>query len=154
MLRFFVFLAINFSALAIGSYLMGGSPVENTFYQTIEKAPWTPPGWVFGAAWSLIMLCFTFYLTLLTSNQTFKELRAFYWVFGVQFILNVGWNPTFFYFYQVFLGLIILLLLIIVIAWFCYIGFHKSKMQGVLMLPYFLWLLVAFSLNGYIFLMN
>ena len=42
---FVLFLAINFSALGIGSYLMNNGPTSG-WYLTLNKAPWTPPGWV------------------------------------------------------------------------------------------------------------
>ena len=56
-----IFLIINFAALGIGSFLMGEGP-SGEYYQSTNKAPWTPPGWVFGAAWTLIMVCFSVYM--------------------------------------------------------------------------------------------
>ena len=52
-----LFLLLNFGALAIGSYFMNNGPQSN-WYLTLNKAPWTPPGWVFGVAWTTIMICF------------------------------------------------------------------------------------------------
>jgi hypothetical protein len=48
MLRLILFLIINFGALGIGGLLLG-NPATNEWYQSLNKAPWTPPGWVFGA---------------------------------------------------------------------------------------------------------
>ena len=55
------FLLVNFGGLAIGNWLMNSGP-SSTWYLELNKAPWTPPGWVFGAAWTLIMICFSIYL--------------------------------------------------------------------------------------------
>ena len=52
-----LFLVINFGGLAVGNWLMGAGPTGD-WYTNINKAPWTPPGWVFGASWTLIMICF------------------------------------------------------------------------------------------------
>jgi benzodiazapine receptor len=49
------FLVLNFSALAIGSWLMNNGPITN-WYMNLNQAPWTPPGWVFGIAWTTIMI--------------------------------------------------------------------------------------------------
>ncbi|QLH45180.1 MAG: tryptophan-rich sensory protein [Bacteroidota bacterium] len=27
----------------------------------LATSPWTPPGWVFGFAWTLIMVCYSFF---------------------------------------------------------------------------------------------
>ena len=59
---FVLFLVLNFGALAIGGILMGASPIENNWYQGLNQAPWTPPGFVFGIAWTIIMFCFSIYL--------------------------------------------------------------------------------------------
>lgn len=49
-LVFGLFFIINFGALGLGALLMDSSPIENEWYVQLNKAPWTPPGWVFGAA--------------------------------------------------------------------------------------------------------
>ena len=70
------FLFINFSGLAIGSWLMNNGPLT-IWYQNLNQAPWTPPGWVFGFAWTSIMICFSIYLAYLFrwQNSTFLWLR-------------------------------------------------------------------------------
>ncbi|NRA92357.1 MAG: tryptophan-rich sensory protein, partial [Psychroserpens sp.] len=59
--RFLVFAVINFSALGLGTILMGNG-ATSSWYQQLNKAPWTPEGWVFGAAWFTVMLCFSAYM--------------------------------------------------------------------------------------------
>ena len=87
-----LFLLINFSALGIGSWLMNNGPTSN-WYLTLNKAPWTPPGWVFGVAWTTIMVCFSIYLSYLLNIKT---TNMFWLLFIIQFILNVSWNFVFF----------------------------------------------------------
>ena len=53
--RFLVFLIVNFVALGLGG-MFTGSGVVSDWYQQLNQAPWTPPGWVFGAAWTSIMI--------------------------------------------------------------------------------------------------
>ena len=80
-----LFLLLNFGALAIGSYLMNNGPQSN-WYLSLNKAPWTPPGWVFGVAWTTIMICFSVYLANLIG---LKNSPVFWMLFAVQLILNV-----------------------------------------------------------------
>ncbi|MCF8371094.1 MAG: tryptophan-rich sensory protein [Bacteroidales bacterium] len=151
LLRTIIFLVINFAALGIGG-LFTGAGVPSEWYQTLNKAPWTPPGWVFGAAWTLIMICFSFYMAQgwdKTSNRS-----LFISLFVIQWILNVAWNPIFFKFHAVLFGLIVISLLTILVAWFLFEYAKQFKAWSFFILPYFIWLLIATSLNGYILLKN
>ena len=60
-IRFILFLVLNFAALGVGGlYSEGGATSD--WYNELNRAPWTPPGWVFGVAWTFIMLCFAVYM--------------------------------------------------------------------------------------------
>ncbi len=109
-----VFLFINFGGLAVGSWLMNNGPMTS-WYQGLNKAPWTPPGWVFGVAWTTIMICFSIYLAELFKKHYSKNLL---FLFIIQVILNVSWNYIFFNQHQVLIGLIILVLLTSLIFFF------------------------------------
>lgn len=153
MTKLFLFLLINFSALGIGGALIG-SPAEDTFYQSLNKAPWTPPGWVFGAAWFSIMLCFSFFMYYTTKDITDNFTFTYYSLFAIQFVLNVMWNPVFFKWHFITGGLIIIILLTLLVAWFTYYGFKNHGLVGLWVTPYLIWLLIATSLNAYILIKN
>ena len=150
-LVFGLFFVLNFGALALGSLLMGSSPIENEWYVQLNKAPWTPPGWVFGAAWTTIMLLFTIYLTIQEEEKLNN--KRFLVLFTLQFLTNVLWNPIFFYFHWTLLGMIIMLLLIISLVLMLYY-FKLRSWKSLFLLPYLIWLSVAFSLNAYSWWMN
>jgi translocator protein len=154
MLRFIIFFVLNFSALGLGSLLMGGNPAANDWYQSINKAPWTPPGWVFGFAWTTIMICLTVFMWKLSEQYSTKELKLFYFIYALHWILNVLWNPVFFKYQYILLALIIILILTCIVGWFLVYGYNKISLWALFVLPYFLWLIIATSLNGYIFLRN
>ena len=70
-------------------------------------------------------------------------------------LLNISWNPVFFGLHAVGLGIIILLSLAYCI--FNLVEFTKEKLGwkvAWLGMPYFLWLMVALSLNLYFTIMN
>ena len=83
--RLIIFLLINFGALAIGG-LFTGKGVPSDWYLGLDKAPWTPPGWMFGFAWTAIMICFSIYMAYLWPVVENKNLLIA--LFIVQFILN------------------------------------------------------------------
>ena len=149
--RLVVFLLLNFGALAIGGFFTGEG-VPSNWYADLAKAPWTPPGWVFGAAWTSIMIFFSIYLAYLWPNSKNKTLLVL--LFIVQWILNVGWNPTFFYFHNVAAGLFMITGLTVLVAGFLFLYWNELKTKSILILPYLIWLIIATSLNGYILFNN
>ncbi len=145
-----LFLILNFASLAIGSWLMDDGP-RDIWYQNLTKAPWTPPGWVFGAAWSFIMICFSIYLANLFLKQ--QDSNATF-VYCIQLVLNISWNYAFFNQHQIALGLIILLLLNIVLSYFFFSLSKNITKIRLLLLPYMIWMCIATSLNLYILIHN
>ena len=132
--RVIIFLVLNFSALALGG-LFTGKGVPSDWYMQLNKAPWTPPGWVFGTAWTTIMICFSFYLAFLwplVENKSFLI-----GLYLVQWILNVAWNPTFFYFQNIFGGLMIISILTLTVGYFLFRYAPELRYKSILILPYF-----------------
>ncbi len=145
-----VFLIINFSALGLGILLMDNGPLT-TWYTHLNQAPWTPPNWVFGTAWSFIMICFSVYMAYLYTALPTTKVKT---LFIIQFVLNVSWNFIFFNQHLVGFGLLVILLLTILIALFLFTYTRTLKLISILILPYFVWLCIATSLNAYILLNN
>lgn len=153
MIRFIIFLIINFGALGIGGLLLG-NPQTNEWYISLNKAPWTPPGWVFGAAWFSIMLCYSVFMWKASSVTDMRVYPGLYIMFAIQFVLNVMWNPIFFRWHFMGLGAFVIIALLMVVAWFTWWGFKNLGAWGLLMLPYAIWLCIAASLNVYAYLFN
>ena len=146
--RLILFLVINFGGLAIGSWLMNYGP-QSDWYLSLNQAPWTPPGWVFGIAWTSIMICFSIYMSFLYLKNPSKNVVI---LFSFQFILNVIWNYIFFNQHLIALGFIVIVLLTLLVFYF-YFKFNTLKAKY-LLLPYMIWLCIATSLNAYILLNN
>ena len=146
-----LFLFLNFIGLYLGVYFTGDG-VPSDWYQTLNKAPWTPPGWVFGFAWTSIMICFAFYLAILFLEKTNRKRNVIIYV--IQWILNLSWNPLFFYFHEMGISMIILILLLIVLLYLLCENHSTLKISSLLLLPYILWLTVACSLNAYTLIYN
>lgn len=145
-----LFLVINFGALAIGSWLMAYGP-QTEWYAMLNKAPWTPPGWVFGLAWTSIMICFSFYMASLYLKLPTTKVII---LFTIQFILNIIWNFIFFNQHLIGLGLICIILLTAVVLVLLYDYRYILRLKTLFILPYFIWLCIATSLNMYILIHN
>jgi len=146
-----IFLIVNFAGLALGS-IYTSSGVSSQWYSDLNQAPWTPPGWVFGTAWTTIMICFAVYMAYVWKTSTEKKTIIF--LFVMQWILNAIWNPIFFHFHQVLVGLITIVSLTVLIGYFLIRYYKNLTSKSVLILPYLLWLIIATSLNAFILLNN
>jgi len=149
--RFIFFLILNFAALGLGGFFTSQGVTSN-WYIALAQAPWTPPGWVFGITWTLIMLCFTLYMAYLYARVENK--KSLLSLFIIQWVLNVSWNPIFFKFHAVLVGLVTISLLTALIGVFIMRYWKKLGPKSVLLFPYFVWLVIATSLNLYILLYN
>lgn len=149
--RLIIFWLLNFAALAIGG-LFTGKGVPSDWYIGLAKAPWTPPGWVFGSAWATIMACFGIYMAYVWPSAENRQLLVA--LFTLQWILNVSWNPVFFYYHRVLAGMLIISGLTVLVGFFLFYYWPVLKFKSALILPYFIWLLIATSLNGYILVKN
>lgn len=150
-LKIIIFLVVNFAALGIGSYFTS-TAVTAEWYQNLNKAPWTPPGWFFGFAWTSIMILFAVFMAYAWQFNTNRNLLIA--LFVLQWILNVAWNPIFFKYHQVAFGLFIIVLLTGLMGYFFFAYLPQLKVKTLLVLPYFIWLLVATTLNAYILVKN
>ena len=119
--RLTLFLIIHFAALGIGSALMGTGPMGD-WYQDLNKAPWTPPGWVFGAAWTVIMICLSIAMAQMFRRTSRKNHLISVW--GVHLLLNVLWNPLFFNGHLLGIALVEILVLLALVI---YLGLLMKK---------------------------
>ena len=150
-LKIIGFLFLNFGALALGG-LFAGSGAGSNWYAELNKAPWTPPGWVFGFAWTTIMLCFSVYMATLYTKT--KSVRTIITLYAIQWALNVAWNPIFFYLHKPIIGLIVIVALSSLVTYFLFRYRSSQKGFSLLLLPYVIWLFIATSLNAYVVFVN
>jgi tryptophan-rich sensory protein len=149
---FLVFLISNFGALGLGVFLMNNGSTSEWYY-SLNKAPWTPQGWVFGAAWFGLMFCYTFYMTILVLKYR-RPNSGLIALYVLQWILNVSWNYIFFNQHLTLFGLIVIISLWLLIGYFTFKFMRVIKKYTFLILPYLVWMIIATSLNVYIVIYN
>lgn len=149
--RLILFLILNFATLALGSFMAGRGP-RSEWYAGISKAPWTPPGWVFGASWTIIMICFSIYLAYLW--PAIEDKKILIGILIMHYLLNLAWNPTFFYYHKVLAALFIITALTLVIGFIFLNYWSVLDYKSLLIAPYLIWLIIATSLNAYVQLKN
>ncbi len=149
--RTLIFLLLNFLALWIGG-LFTSSGVSSDWYLAVNKAPWTPPDWVFGAAWTSIMIAFAFYMAWLW--PLYSNTKVLIVLFALQWILNVAWNPLFFYMHMVAMALLFIASLTVLLSYMLVNFYPILEVRSLALVPYVVWLFIATSLNAYILFKN
>jgi len=126
----------------------------NNWYSTLKKAPWTPPNYVFGIIWPILYLLMGISFLIVILDKKCYPYCAPITYFLVQLVLNLSWTTIFFRLKQPLIALIDMIL-IMAITFYTAIRFYPySKIASLLLVPYLMWLCVAFSLNTYIVLNN
>lgn len=127
----------------------------NTWYATLNKPFFNPPNWIFGPVWTTLYIIMGIALFLVIKDGfKNKDVKKASILFGVQLILNILWSLVFFTLQEPgWAFLVIILLWISILA--TIISFYKiSKLSGVLLIPYILWVSFASLLNFYIWILN
>lgn len=124
------------------------------WYRDLNKAPWTPPDYVFRIVWPILYVFLTISFLL-----AWKDPKCYPWCnplnsFLVQIVLNLVWTTLFFGLESPVLALIDLVL-ILTLSVLNFIEFSKiNPVASGLLVPYILWLSYAFTLNVYIVIYN
>jgi translocator protein len=149
-LTLLAFLALNFGGLWLGN-IATGPGVVSEWYTTLNQAPWTPHGWVFGLAWTIIGATFSIFMANEWANEENPIPKA---LFSEALFLNIFWNFVFFDQHTLAAGIIISVLAVIVFLMAHYTRITSGWGKMLWIMPYFIWLMIASSLNWYIVLMN
>jgi translocator protein len=126
-----------------------------SWYSTLQKPFFTPPGWVFAPVWITLFILMGIALCLVWESGTGKrDVQIALGIFGVQFILNVIWSFLFFGLRSPILGFIDILLLWVMIVMTMRAFYRVKKSAAYFLIPYITWVSIALALNGAIFFMN
>ncbi len=126
-----------------------------TWYQTLQRPPFSPPDWIFGPVWTILyfLMGVAAYLVWIKGLEK-KAVKKALSFFIAQLVFNFLWSILFFGLHSKVLGLIDILILWSLIL-ITIIRFHKiSKTASYLLVPYILWVTFATILNLSIVLLN
>ena len=152
------FSLLIFLAVVLLVEVAGGVFTETSlkdWYMSINKAPWNPPSWVFGPVWTIlyIMIAVSGWLVY-NSDAPRRKKRTALIVYGFQLFFNLIWTFFFFTLKNPILGAIDIIVLLIVIAINIRVFLPLSRAAAYLLIPYFIWVLYATTLNIAIVFMN
>ena len=135
-----------------GIFLLGCGAAATTgamfepgeWYEDMDKPDWTPPKWVFPAAWMVLYLCMAAAAARVAVLDGNAYAMAFY---AVQLAFNTLWTPIFFGLKRMGAGMAVILFLWVTVAATMLAFFQLDWIAGTLFVPYLLWVTIASALN-------
>lgn len=141
-------------ALGFLSGRAANSGYGNPWFDALIKPAAMPPGWLFGAAWTLLYALMGVAIARVLGTPPSEKRRHAIALFLLQLVLNLAWSPLFFGAHQIF-GALALILAIVIAAVATTIAFARvDRPASWLFVPYLAWLSFATVLNFQILQLN
>ncbi len=133
--------------LGVASGRIANSGYGNPWFDALAKPDIMPPGWAFGAAWTLLYIMMGLALAVILNARRAAGRGIAIALFVGQFLLNLSWSPIFFAAHQIGTAFwVIIAMLVLAVA--TTVAFWRVRPgAALLMLPYLAWLCFAATLN-------
>ena len=133
---------------------IAGSGYGNAWFDALQKPAIMPPGWVFGAAWTLLYILLGFAVALILHAKGARGRGVALGLFVLQLVLNYAWSPIFFAYHEVGAAFWTILAMIAISAVTAVLFWRIRRSAGLLMAPYLAWLCFAAALTWQIGILN
>lgn len=118
------------------------------FQTVVNKPSFTPPGYVFGIAWTIL------YILMGISWYLVDSCKPCVIVYFSQLIVNSLWTLIFFGWANYLVALIWTILLLGLIVYMILVFYPKRPLAAYLQIPYLLWTIFATILTYAVFILN
>lgn len=126
----------------------------NPWFETLIKPSWNPPSWVFGPVWALLYVMMTLAAVRVWREQGFVRGALPLSAFTVQLALNIAWPWIFFTRHQIGFAFAEILVLWLAILFTVITFWRVAPLNGILLIPYLVWVTFAAVLNGAFWKLN
>ena len=120
----------------------------DSWYQNLNKSSLTPPGYVFGIAWTILYILMSISVWIIWNKE--KKISFPIQLYIIQLIFNFAWVALFFKYHCINESLFLLLFIWMLVFIINKIFYSIDKIAGLLLVPYLIWLSFAYYLNYYI----
>lgn len=136
---------------AAGLISMGGMEI----FDSVEKPPLSPPGWLFPVVWTVLyaLMGIASYLVY-NSDAAHDEKKKALIVYGIQLVFNFVWPILFFNFKMYYFAFFWLVALWALIIYTIVLFGRISRPAAYLLIPYLIWVTFAGYLNLGIAVLN
>jgi tryptophan-rich sensory protein len=145
-------LGASAAAEGAGAWLTSRSVA--TWYPTLVKPLWTPPGWIFGPVWTLLYLLMAVAAWLVWRERLRHPVGPALTLYVVQLIVNVAWSGLFFGLQDPAAGLVGIGVLWVAIGATMTAFWRARRLAAWLLAPYAMWVTYAAALNWALWRLN
>ena len=131
--------------------IIGVTTTPDAWYDSLRKAPWNPPNWLFGPVW------FTLYVLIgIAGARTFLRAAGSgaMMLWGLQMVLNWTWSPVWFRLHQPWPAFVLIVVILLLALGFIASRWREDRVAAWLFVPYAMWVAFASSLNLAIAVLN
>jgi tryptophan-rich sensory protein len=153
-LRYALFTVPLVLLLGTVSGRIANSGYGNSWFDALQKPAIMPPGWMFGAAWTILYILLGFAVALILHAKGARGRGLALTLFVAQLVLNYAWSPLFFAYHEVGAAFWTILAMILISAVAAALFWRIRRSAGLLMLPYLAWLCFAAVLTWQIGVLN
>jgi tryptophan-rich sensory protein len=138
---------------SLSGYL-SNSGFSNSWFDAVQKPSFMPPGWVFGATWTILYALMGVAVAMVLTAPDSTPRRRGLLLFFAQLALNYAWSPIFFgagaidWAFLTIMAINILVTATLISFW------RVKRVAGLLLLPYLAWLCLATALNHEVGVLN
>lgn len=147
--------ALLVSLLLVGATATTGARFRpDGWYRELRKPSWTPPDIAFPIAWGILYLLMAIAAWRVYMADASPLRTASLIVYGMQLVSNAAWSWLFFGRKQIGTALVDIVLLLSLITLAIGLFVNVSVLAAWLMVPYWLWVVLALALNTSILRLN
>lgn len=146
--RVFALIAALLIPLLVGGFSALLTAEDMKLYETMNRPPLAPPGWVFPIAWTILyaLMGLASYYVYSSDADPERKRKALLF-YAAQLAMNLLWSTLFFSYQRYMISLIWLLAMWVVIL-VCAVRFYRIRhAAGLMMGVLFLWTTFAAYLN-------
>lgn len=137
----------------IGSIFTASS--VKSWYRTLNKPLFTPPSCLITFVWTILFVLMGLSLFFIWKKfPEDKRTKKGLFIFILQLVFNILWSALFFGLKSSLLGFVDIIILWVLILITILNFFRISKLAGLLLIPYILWVSFAGILNFAIWILN
>lgn len=144
---------LGFIVLVVLAASVGGLEASDAreTYSAQTLPVFAPPPWLFGPTWTVLYALIAVAAFLVWRREGWDRSLT-WWV--IQLALNAAWTPLYFAGGLYLAAAVLIVVLLATIVWTTWLFWQRSRVAGLLMVPYIVWVVFASMLNIGIVVLN
>ena len=145
---------VGWIALSLGAGIFGSQFQPGTWYEALNRPPWTPPNWLFGPVWTTLYVLMGVAAWRIWVRRSEEGTGWALGLFVAQLVLNALWSWIFFGLHLTGFAAIEIVILLVAIILTTITFWKTDRPAGLLLVPYIVWVSYASALNISIWMRN